>query len=232
MADILKTITLEQQKTILQSIKTYIDNNKSDFDLDTELAEGGKIKDFIDKALETVVKTEDLQEIEVDTEIKAESENPVQNKAIKTYVDTTLEDYVKKEDVIVGITVQVVTQLPESDISLTTIYLIKQQDKDVYQQWMYIADKWAMLGTTEIDLSGYATDEELAAAVKISAKEGNALTKLETEGEEGLYVSIPDEVAISTADGNLLIQDDNGLHVPSATEAEIKELTDIFTTTI
>ena len=59
-----------------------------------------------------------------------------------------------------GINIQIVDELPTENISLTTIYfkhIATGKLHNVYEEWMYINDAWELIGTTEMDLSGYAT---------------------------------------------------------------------------
>lgn len=59
-----------------------------------------------------------------------------------------------------GINIQIVDELPTENISLTTIYFkhtTTTKPHNVYEEWMYINDAWELIGTTEMDLSGYAT---------------------------------------------------------------------------
>lgn len=59
-----------------------------------------------------------------------------------------------------GINIQIVDELPTENISLTTIYfkhMATGKPHNVYEEWMYINDAWELIGTTEMDLSGYAT---------------------------------------------------------------------------
>lgn len=59
-----------------------------------------------------------------------------------------------------GINIQIVDELPTENISLTTIYfkhMTTGKLHNVYEEWMYINDAWELIGTTEMDLSGYAT---------------------------------------------------------------------------
>lgn len=59
-----------------------------------------------------------------------------------------------------GINIQIVDELPTENISLTTIYfkhMATSKPHNVYEEWMYINDAWELIGTTEMDLSGYAT---------------------------------------------------------------------------
>ncbi|MBR0340689.1 MAG: hypothetical protein IJH64_00275 [Oscillospiraceae bacterium] len=70
-----------------------------------------------------------------------------------------------------GLHFLVVQTLPVSDIDPNTIYLVPKQDvgtQDIYDEFIYIVEEaptpshWEKIGTTEIDLSDYVTDTELA----------------------------------------------------------------------
>lgn len=55
-------------------------------------------------------------------------------------------------------------ELPTTDISETTIYLVPTgapDEDNYYEEWFYTNGKWEILGTTKIDLSDYATKEEV-----------------------------------------------------------------------
>ena len=54
---------------------------------------------------------------------------------------------------------KVVSALPTTNISKTTIYLKPIQGKEEYEEYIYIENKWEMLGTTQIDLSNYITKD-------------------------------------------------------------------------
>lgn len=108
--------------------------------------------------------------------LNATSKNPIANKAVynalRDKIDKTVNDllyYYSKTDVynkaevreLIGaidtLTMEVVSTLPVSDISTTTIYLLKQSGSNVYDEYVYISDAWVKIGTTEMDLSGYLT---------------------------------------------------------------------------
>ena len=57
----------------------------------------------------------------------------------------------------------VVQTLPTQDISTHTIYLIPKtgETNDVYDEYVYINNNWEMVGNTQVDLSDYATKDEL-----------------------------------------------------------------------
>lgn len=54
---------------------------------------------------------------------------------------------------------QIVQSLPTQDISTSTIYLLANSGSqpNVYDEYVYINNQWEMIGTTNIDLSGYWT---------------------------------------------------------------------------
>lgn len=59
--------------------------------------------------------------------------------------------------------IKVVTELPTTNISETTIYLLKtgEEDSNLYSEYIYVNNKWELLGTQKMDLSNYYTKEEV-----------------------------------------------------------------------
>lgn len=91
---------------------------------------------------------------------------------IKNTVDNLVNYYTKTEtynktevDTLIGsinrLTSEIVTELPTTDISTSTIYLVKKGETTTYTQWMYINGTWAELGDTTVDLSNYYTITEI-----------------------------------------------------------------------
>lgn len=60
--------------------------------------------------------------------------------------------------------ISVVTQLPTENIDTYTIYLVKKGDAegDVYNEYLYVNNKWELLGSTAVSLNGYVKTEDLA----------------------------------------------------------------------
>lgn len=81
------------------------------------------------------------------------------NPATKKYVDDALGS-------ITGVKFEVVESLPTTG-EAGTIYLIAHAhgEKDIYDEYIWVTDKFEKIGSTDIDLSSYATDEELTAAI-------------------------------------------------------------------
>ena len=53
--------------------------------------------------------------------------------------------------------IKVVDELPTEDISPTTIYLLRVEGDDHFEEWVYVDNEWDKLGDGNIDLSDYAT---------------------------------------------------------------------------
>lgn len=68
----------------------------------------------------------------------------------------------------------VVSKLPTEDIDDHTIYFVpktKEEQNDVYDEFIYINNGWEHIGTTEVDLSSYYKKDEIDK--KLSEVEGN-----------------------------------------------------------
>lgn len=102
-------------------------------------------------------------QIEVDAEISDTSENPVQNKTIKKYVDDEIAQIETEISTIPKFAVKAVSSLPTTDISTTTIYLVpseKYETENYYDEYIYVDGKWELIGTTKVDLTDYARIDE------------------------------------------------------------------------
>ena len=82
----------------------------------------------------------------------------------KTEVDSLLQ-------AITTLDIQAVSQLPTTNISTTTIYLVPKQDpqvpdvKDEYINLDGTTSGWELIGNTQIDLSNYVTTSDLTTAL-------------------------------------------------------------------
>ena len=69
--------------------------------------------------------------------------------------------------------IKVVDELPTEDISPTTIYLLRVDGDDHFEEWVYVDNEWDKLGDGNIDLSDYATysyvDGKLATKADIAS---------------------------------------------------------------
>lgn len=97
-----------------------------------------------------------------DNEMSENSNGIVKNKVIKAYVDKLIKGI--KQFKVIKIDV-----LPIKDIDSNAIYFIPKKNKnndDVYDEYMYINDKWELIGSTAVDLSDYITTETLNSTIE------------------------------------------------------------------
>ena len=87
-------------------------------------------------------------------------------------VNIDLANYATKQDLttIPKFGIQVVAELPTQDISATTVYLVAVEGggeaQNGYNEYIYVNQKWELIGNTKVDLSGYATTEAMNAAIQ------------------------------------------------------------------
>lgn len=91
-----------------------------------------------------------------DTELREE----IDNRYTKAEVDNMIS-------VIPKFAIAVVNELPISDISTTTVYLVPNNSGEtgnLYDEYIYTT-QWEKLGTQTVDLSDYPTTSEMNAAI-------------------------------------------------------------------
>ena len=78
-----------------------------------------------------------------------------------------------------GFNVQIVAELPATGDNHTIYFILKQDSStgDVYDEWMYIDGNWEMVGNTQIDLSDYATLNDVSIYATISSVDASLATK-------------------------------------------------------
>ena len=99
----------------------------------------------------------------------------------ETYSQEEVNDLISK---IPKFAIEVVDVLPTSDISETTVYLLKTSETEtnnLYTEYVYIDSKWEMLGTQKLDLSNYYKSSEVDALLETEKTERqNAYSDLST----------------------------------------------------
>lgn len=123
-----------------------------------------------------------------------------------------------------------VDALPTENISESTIYLVPNEGSgtNARDEYIYVNGAWEMLGTTEVDLSGYYTsaqvDEKIAA---IEGDVGAVYTKTEVDGMvetiNGDIEAVEGQVA--TVDGKFANYYTKS-EVDSAIDADVKVVSD------
>ena len=85
-------------------------------------------------------------------------------------------------DTVTSFRVEIVTELPTEDIKELCIYLltVNPEDKDFYEEYMYINGQWEIIGNTRIDLTPYILRTEVEELLKEYTKT-TELTKILTD---------------------------------------------------
>ena len=124
----------------------------------------------------------------------------------KQYVDTALAELTN-----MGFTPEVVESLPTENIKINIIYMLPAQTSEaenIYEEWMYINNKWEMIGSTSVDLSNYYTKDEtnakldtkqnkLTSGENITIDENNVISVSGVNTPE-FFIDIP-SVSVSTS---------------------------------
>ena len=99
-----------------------------------------------------------------------ETEQIVSNSTTKVPVSKAVKDFVLDSiSGLTGLELEVVEELPVSDIKTNTIYLVPKNDSEnnnIYDEYLYIQENWELIGTTEVDLSNYYNKDEVDAAIE------------------------------------------------------------------
>jgi len=100
---------------------------------------------------------------------------------------TKSETYTKTEvngliSAIPKFAIEVVNALPTTDISTTTIYLLRNTEttgSNLFEEYIYVNNQWELLGSQDIDLSDYVTTEDLNTALASYVTSTNLSTILQ-----------------------------------------------------
>lgn len=109
--------------------------------------------------------------------------------------------------------IEVVTSLPSSNISETTVYLVKSgaDSSNLYTEYIRANGAWERLGTQTVDLTGYAKEawvnELIAACVKTADMEAYVAGLLKGYQPKGDYLTTADAPAIINAEVNEVVDE-------------------------
>ena len=112
----------------------------------------------------------------------------------ETYTQSEVNDLISQ---LASLSVEIVESLPTSDISTTTIYLINVSGTNNYNQWMYINNAWANIGSTSVDLTNYYTKTQVNTLLndKVDKVSGKGLS---TNDFTNAYKSMLDNYSVDS----------------------------------
>lgn len=117
----------------------------------------------------------------------------------------TREEINAKISAIPKFAIEVVSSLPTSNISVTTVYLVGGgSGNDLYTEYIYANGKWEILGAQTVDLTGYATEmwvnTQLGAYLKQSELEVAINSALATAKASGEFDGAPGKTPVKGTD--------------------------------
>ena len=158
--DSLNTTTITEINQRLDNIDTALDNiqNTNIPDLDK------RIKDNLNAIKELTKSLSDLSST-LDTHIKNTVIHVTQeDKDLWNSILDNAKKYAKKLfDSVTSFNIQIVDTLPVDNIKEMTIYFMhngRDNETDYYEEYMYINDKWEIIGSTFVNLAPYVLKED------------------------------------------------------------------------
>lgn len=197
--------TADMDKPVSTAVQTELDKKQNNLTFDsTPTADSSNpvtstgIKAAIDAA-----KSEVIGQIpDVDNFI-TNTVSDLVNYYTKTQIDSQIDTLEGQISAIPKFAIQVVESLPDSDISATTIYLLKTSETEtgnLYTEYIYVNSAWESLGTQKLDLSDYVTTTALNEAIANFLIESDVQELIDTALEA--YTKTSELAAIATS-GNL-----------------------------
>ena len=202
----------------LESVNAEITNLKSkDTEIENTLSTKANTEDVTNtyatiKSLESA--TNDIvnlkiKDTELESNIKTATDDISELKSKDTNIESEIADLKTKdselESAISSIpkfAISVVDTLPTTDISNTTVYLVKTSETEtgnLYTEYIHVKDTWEQLGTQTLDLSNYYQKNEVDTLVSDNVKALNSkdaelansiATKLSTDDAKATYATI------------------------------------------
>lgn len=165
---------------------------------------------YDDTALSGRVETLENAGYQIASDVNTAITNALTNYYNKTYIDELETELDGKISAIPKFAIQVVNELPATDISYTTVYLLTHDDKttsDIYDEYIYVkvddeTSKWELLGRQKLDLTGYATETFVTDEIEKLSAEGGAIKAVADELDtlEGLHNQLVDDVEVIEQD--------------------------------
>ena len=176
--DSLNTTTITEINQRLDNIDTALDNiqNTSIPDLDK------RIKDNLNSIKELAKSLSDLSSL-LDTHIKDTVIHVTQeDKDLWNSILDNAKKYAKKLfDSVTSFNIQIVDALPVDNIKEMTIYFMRNgrdNETDYYEEYMYINNKWEIIGSTFVNLTPYLLVSDFEKTINDYVTKADLIEKL------------------------------------------------------
>ena len=158
-------VTKNMQQLVIKNVTNSLPIDNTLSDVSTNAVQNKVIKTELDKKVNTTTledgyykKTETYSATALDLKIASDLANYY--KKSESYSKSEIDNLLST---VSGLKFEIVTSLPTSGISASTIYLLTSDSKaqNLYKEYVYINNNWELLGSTDIDLSDYVSKIEL-----------------------------------------------------------------------
>lgn len=137
-------------------------------DLTDYLTDYAKIADVVSKEdYNSDKQTIDSSIEALETKVGNKAEGDTQASGLYKLISDTEAALRSEITAIPKFKIEVVESLPVDNISVSTVYLVKEKDSvgDLYTEYIYVKGAWENLGKQTVDLSKYSTTEQMNAAI-------------------------------------------------------------------
>ena len=186
----------DDAKLLYQPIGNYLTEIPEEYVTETELNNKGYLTEHQDISgkLDISVYNSDKETFALKVELPdvsnfiTKSVSDLENyyRKNETYTQTQVKDLINS---ITTINFEVVDNLPEQDQKENIIYLVpssKTEEQNVKDEYIWINNNWELIGSTKIDLSGYALKDEIPTKVS------------QLTNDSGYITTIPDDYITNT----------------------------------
>lgn len=198
------TLTQEGENFIIDYDDSEIKQEINNLDIEVEgLTEN--INEIVRTKADKTELPKKVSELENDKNFIDNLVNDLKNYYLKTETYTK-EEVDTKISQIETIKLRKVDVLPETG-EPNTIYLVPKEttkEQNIFEEYIYVDNKWEMIGTTEIDLSNYPTFDEMNLAIS-QAIESAKYVAGENITIEGNVISALAGISFKVVDGVLII---------------------------
>lgn len=165
---------VQADRDIGDGLTTHINNKNNPHEVTADQipygqTPGSNVKSFLDSMYADFLDylanyNEFVSEVHTNyaTNLYVDASDQATYNALKSYVDTAIASGSK-------IGFDIVDTLPVDNIQPNIIYLVKNVHSSAtnnYDEYIYVNNRWEIVGSTSIDTSGFATKEEFEKAVK------------------------------------------------------------------
>lgn len=191
--------TIKENSNAIDSLKIA---TSSDYDIDSDkqIPTTKTVKGIVDDAVPTKASELTNDKGYIDSTV-----NNLTNYYLKTQTYTK-DEVLELIGKISTLSLKVVSSLPTTNISTNTIYLqtiSSTEEQNVYEEYIYVNNKWELIGSTKVNLEGLVTEEQLTSSIN-SATANFVTEEIVNQTINSKLSSVPTEESIDAKINNAI----------------------------